>query len=46
MTTDKVAAALKGTGGTVLRSSFDETKEDLLQAALATAQEAASHAPA
>jgi uncharacterized membrane protein len=34
MTTGKVAAALKGTGGTVLRSSFDET-EDVLQAALA-----------
>lgn len=46
MTTDKVAAALKGTGGTVLRSSFDETKEDVLQAALATVQEAAPHAPA
>jgi uncharacterized membrane protein len=46
MTTDKVAAALQGTGGTVLRSSFDETKEDVLQAALAGAQQAASHAPA
>ena len=46
MTTDKVAAALKGSGGTVLRSSFDETKEDVLQAALAAVQEAASHAPA
>ena len=46
MTTDKVATALKGTGGTVLRSSFDETKEDVLQAALATAQEAAAHVPA
>jgi uncharacterized membrane protein len=30
MTTDKVAAALRGTGGTVLRSSFDETKEEVL----------------
>jgi uncharacterized membrane protein len=46
MTTDKVAAALRGTGGTVLRSSFDETKEDTLQAALAGAQAAAAHAPA
>jgi uncharacterized membrane protein len=46
MTTDKVAAALKGTGGTVLRSSFDETKEDVLQAALAGVQKAAAHAPA
>jgi uncharacterized membrane protein len=46
MTTDKVAAALQGTGGTVLRSSFDETKEEALQAALAGVQQAASHAPA
>jgi uncharacterized membrane protein len=46
MTTDKVAAALQGTGGTVLRSSFDETKEEVLQAALAGVQAAASHAPA
>jgi len=27
MTTDKVLAALRGVGGTVLRSSFDETKK-------------------
>jgi uncharacterized membrane protein len=46
MTTDKVAAAPQGTGGTALRSSFDETKEDALQAVLAGGQEAASHAPA
>jgi len=46
MTTDKVAAALQGTGGTVLRSSFDETKEEALQAALAGAQAAAARAPA
>ena len=46
MTTDKVAAALQGTGGTVLRSSFDETKEEALQAALAGVQQAAAHAPA
>jgi uncharacterized membrane protein len=46
MTTDKVAAALKGTGGTVLRSSFDETKQDVLQAALADVQDSATHAPA
>ena len=46
MTTDKVAAALKGTGGTVLRSSLDETKEDVLQSALASVQQAASQAPA
>lgn len=38
MTTEKVAAALQGTGGTVLQSSFDETKEDVLRAALADLQ--------
>ena len=43
MTTDKVLAALQGEGGTVLRTSFDETKEDALRAALAGA---ASSAPA
>jgi uncharacterized membrane protein len=36
MTTDKVLAALQGEGGTVLRSSFDHTKEAALQDALAT----------
>ena len=35
MTTDKVLAALRGAGGTVMRSSFDETKEDALREALA-----------
>jgi uncharacterized membrane protein len=35
MTADKVVAELQGTGGTVLRSSFDETKEEMLRAALA-----------
>lgn len=40
MTTDKVLAALKGSGGTVLRSSFDETKEEKLREALADAQAA------
>jgi uncharacterized membrane protein len=35
MTTDKVLAALRGVGGRVMRSSFDETKEEVLQAALA-----------
>ena len=34
MTTDKVLAALRGARGTVLRSSFDETQEEALQAAL------------
>ena len=35
MTTDKVLAALRGVGGTVMRSSFDETKEEALREALA-----------
>jgi uncharacterized membrane protein len=39
MTTDKVLAGLRGASGTVLRSSFDETKEEALQAALARARE-------
>jgi uncharacterized membrane protein len=43
MTTDKVLAALQGEGGTVLRSSFDHTKEAALREALA-AQAAASPA--
>ena len=44
MTTDKVLAALQGVGGTVLRSSFDETKEEALQAALAGARAATAEA--
>jgi uncharacterized membrane protein len=35
MTTDKVFAALEGEGGTVVRTSFDETKETALREALA-----------
>jgi uncharacterized membrane protein len=35
MTTDKVLAALHGVGGTVLRTSFDHTKEEALREALA-----------
>jgi uncharacterized membrane protein len=31
MTTDKVIATLRGAGGTVMRSSFDETKEEALR---------------
>ena len=46
MTTDKVLAALRGTGGTVMRSSFDETKEGALQAALADLRAAAAEAAA
>jgi uncharacterized membrane protein len=37
MTTDKVLAALQGEGGTVIRTSFDESKEESLRAALAGA---------
>jgi uncharacterized membrane protein len=44
MTTEKVLAALRGAGGTVLRSSFDETKEEALQAALAGARAASAEA--
>jgi uncharacterized membrane protein len=42
MTTDKVLAALHGVGSMVLRASFDETKEDALQAALAAAAAASA----
>src|SRR6201995_5481093 len=35
MTTDKVLADLKGVGGTVMRTSFDETEEAALRDALA-----------
>jgi uncharacterized membrane protein len=44
MTTDKVLADLKGVGGTVMRTSFDETKEAALREALA--QHAAAEAKA
>jgi len=42
MTTDKVIAALREVGGTVLRSSFDETKEKALREALVAARRAIS----
>jgi uncharacterized membrane protein len=42
MTADKVLADLKGVGGTVMRTSFDETKEAALREALA--QHAAAEA--
>jgi len=46
MTTDKVLADLRGVGGTVMRTSFDETKEAALREALAGhAQAAAPAAP-
>ncbi len=35
MTTDKVLAYLEGVGGTVMHTSFDETKEQALRDALA-----------
>ena len=38
MTTDKVMAELSQSGGTILKSSFDETKEEALRSALAGAQ--------
>jgi uncharacterized membrane protein len=42
MTTDKVLADLKGVGGTVLRTSFDHTKEEALREALAAHAAAAA----
>ena len=42
MTTDKVLAALQGEGGTVIRTSFDESKEEALRAALAGATPSAA----
>jgi uncharacterized membrane protein len=41
MTTDKVLEDLKGTGGKVMRTSFDHTKEEALRAALAEVSKAA-----
>ena len=40
LTADKVLADLRGVGGKVLRTSFDQTREDALRAALAGVQEA------
>ena len=42
MTTDKVIAELRGAGGTVMRTSFDETREEALREALATARQTTS----
>jgi len=44
LTTDKVLATLQGVGGTVLRSSFDHTKEEQLREALAAHAAAATPA--
>lgn len=41
MTTDKVLAGIEGSGGTLMRSSFDETKEATIREALAHASAAA-----
>jgi uncharacterized membrane protein len=46
VTADKVMAELRGVGGTVMRSSFDETKEAALNEALAGARAAAAATPA
>jgi len=44
MTTDKVLEDLKGVGGKVLRTSFDKTKEEAIQAALSAHVQAATAA--
>ena len=44
VTADKVLAELKGIGGTVMHTSFDETKEALLREALAAQTAAAQPA--
>jgi len=46
MTTDKVLEHLKGTGGTVLRTSLDHTNEQALRDALAAVTAAAPETPA
>ncbi len=46
MTTDKVLADLKGVGGTLMRTSFDETKEAALREALSAHAATETAAPA
>src|SRR5271170_2767443 len=46
LTADKVLVALQGEGGTVLRTSFDHTKEEALRQALAGAQAASAETKA
>lgn len=41
MTADKVLSAIKGFGGVVLKTSLDETKEQILREALSQASKAA-----
>jgi uncharacterized membrane protein len=43
-TIDKVMAELRGSGGSILRSSFDETKEEALREALTGVQAAVTAA--
>ncbi len=45
MTTDKVLADLKGVGGTLISTSFDETKEAALREALAAGTSTEAAAP-
>jgi uncharacterized membrane protein len=45
MTTDKVLDALKGTGGTILQTSLDHTKEQALRDALAATPSPTTTAP-
>lgn len=45
VTADKVLEELKGEGGTVMKTSFDHTKEAALQAALAEAKAAVPASP-
>jgi uncharacterized membrane protein len=45
VTADKVLEALKGEGGTVLKTSLDHTKEAALQTALAGVQAAVPASP-
>ena len=46
MTTDKVLADLKGVGGALMSTSFDETKEAALREALAAHATTEAAAPA
>ena len=46
MTTEKVLADLKGVGGVVMRTSFDEKQEAALRAALAAVQDEGAGGPA
>jgi uncharacterized membrane protein len=46
MTGDKVMTELQGSGGTIMRSSFDETKEEELRVALEGAHAAVAATPA